>query len=1329
MKKFCIALLTLFMLVFAASDVGARSSSLYDSFVKIYGMYYAYPEGLSGGEEISSVAVDEIHSVTVQANSQAEPITSYGYADLAKRSSAESRQALYSQILAACEALCQSNADVEPTVFVTSDGNLSCYVFGEFSLEELGLTISEAIQTWATFKNDHPEYYWFSNQCLYSDVSLYALIYDEYVSADVRAQKDELIESKLSDYVAAAEDKPTLLEKALAVHDLICESAEYAVDDMMATSAHNILGIIEDGKAVCEGYAKLYQLVLNRLGIENIYVTGVAGTSSWENHAWNMVKLDDGQWHTVDTTWDDTSVDGKFVWRYFGMAKNAFAQTHVINTPDSALGDQYFLYDLPESSDVGLGLVALFKNGQSIGVCFNIESAFAKMTDPTAEYEIKLFNDTQIFVMGDKTPEVKKLKITGNYNKITNQSDKIYCVAQRIALLSDIVLENVGITFDPNVNSACTLDINSKKLTLCGDRVVFDVDVEGEYESTLELAVINQKQVSTNEKQIMFNGKVNVPTANVASFVVFNSQANIKTVNIMSNVVEVNKKLLGAFATAERINIPANVEMIFSTAFDSNFSLKEINVDSQNAYYYSVDGILYSKDEGGTLERYPINKPETEFELPQNVRFVGDNAFNGVTALNSIKLKYGCTYIGESAFANSLAIKTVYVPSSVNSVYTGSFAGSSDVVIYCKENSYIHSFAKDYDVDFVLIDEFTYTFYDENGTDIIKQVTDYVGEKVLLPASPQKPSDDEFDYTFESWVGYTNGMTLTADTSFTAKYSGTKRKYTVSFLDANGGLFESFTIEAGNLIPLPDSTPIKAGNAEFSYVFAKWNGYDQEALVYSNMEFAPEFESVVNKYTYTFYHEDGQTVILTQTADYGTIIYPPEAPEKEDLPYEIYIFHGWDGYTEGMALVKDVEFTAIFNSEQIYCTYTFLDDDNTTVIASGSLLYGSSVPLPEDPVKESVDGITYVFIGWSDYNEELQLTEDIIFVAQYRSFTTLCNYSFVDHDGTVISSGALEYGEVIPLPKAPIRPSTQEYSYTFSGWEGYIDGMTAEGNVEFTAKYISNIREYTYVFYDGNNAILKEETAPYGTQIVPPEYSVEGTEQYIHEFSGWTGYTDGMLLTQNREFTPIINIIPIEFTYTFKDEDGTVIKTDKLLVGSVIELPVTYPQKAGHRFVAWDGFTDGMTISEDVEFVAVYELVEVELKSTIYKINQEKGIISSITCGMSISEFISCFDNEFEIIVSDIDGNIITQGTVATGYMVKLVDVDGNELDSAAVSVSGDVNCDGKITVTDFVMVKSHLLNKSELSDDARYFAADMNGDGAISVTDFVLVKQMLLAN
>ena len=80
---------------------------------------------------------------------------------------------------------------------------------------------------------------------------------------------------------------------------------------------------------------------------------------------------------------------------------------------------------------------------------------------------------------------------------------------------------------------------------------------------------------------------------------------------------------------------------------------------------------------------------------------------------------------------------------------------------------------------------------------------------------------------------------------------------------------------------------------------------------------------------------------------------------------------------------------------------------------------------------------------------------------------------------------------------------------------------------------------------------------------------------------------------------------------------------------------------------------------------------------------------------------------------------------VGTGMTVKLM--DGSTVkESLTVIVTGDVNGDGNISVTDMMSIKSHLLKKSTLSG-VYATAADTSGDSKLSITDFMQVKAQLL--
>ena len=62
-------------------------------------------------------------------------------------------------------------------------------------------------------------------------------------------------------------------------------------------------------------------------------------------------------------------------------------------------------------------------------------------------------------------------------------------------------------------------------------------------------------------------------------------------------------------------------------------------------------------------------------------------------------------------------------------------------------------------------------------------------------------------------------------------------------------------------------------------------------------------------------------------------------------------------------------------------------------------------------------------------------------------------YTYVDYDGTFITTRTAEQGKTPSHPSNPTRPSTAEYEYTFSGWS--LSGTT------YTATYTAKKREYT----------------------------------------------------------------------------------------------------------------------------------------------------------------------------------------------------------------------------------------------------------------------------
>ena len=107
-------------------------------------------------------------------------------------------------------------------------------------------------------------------------------------------------------------------EKELYVHNTLINKISY-----VSNSAYNqtSYSAIVNNQTVCAGYAKAFQYIMNQLGITTYYVTG---TSEGENHAWNIIKLDDG-YYNIDLTWDDAAYNH---YKYFNINDFEFSKTH-----------------------------------------------------------------------------------------------------------------------------------------------------------------------------------------------------------------------------------------------------------------------------------------------------------------------------------------------------------------------------------------------------------------------------------------------------------------------------------------------------------------------------------------------------------------------------------------------------------------------------------------------------------------------------------------------------------------------------------------------------------------------------------------------------------------------------------------------------------------------------------------------------------------------------------------------------------------------------------------------------------------------------------------
>ena len=221
---------------------------------------------------------------------------------------------------------------------------------------------------------------------------------------------------------------------------------------------------------------------------------------------------------------------------------------------------------------------------------------------------------------------------------------------------------------------------------------------------------------------------------------------------------------------------------------------------------------------------------------------------------------------------------------------------------------------------------------------------------------------------------------------------------------------------------------------------------------------------------------------------------------------------------------------------------TFLDEDGTT-LSSQQWNYGVT-PTCEEPTKSATAQYTYTFAGWTP--EVVAVTGNATYTATYTSTLRKYTVTFLDEDGTTLSSQQWNYGAT-PTCEEPTKPATAQYTYTFAGWTPNVTLVT--GNATYTATYTSVLNKYTITWKNEDGSIIDQTEVVYGSVPTHAAPMKPATAQYTYTFAGWT--PEVVAVTGNATYTATFTSIVNKYIITFRDEDGTVLCEEEWEYGSI----------------------------------------------------------------------------------------------------------------------------------------------------------------------------------
>ncbi|MCR5418720.1 MAG: leucine-rich repeat protein [Lachnospiraceae bacterium] len=314
--------------------------------------------------------------------------------------------------------------------------------------ENYGFDMSQSLAIVHALQNDHPEYWWFWINKISPGLSGAEIVLENtYTSAVVRSKSAEFEAAVEEVYRSAAvSDLMTDVQKAYVLYQVLEAHVSYNLNYMDQSSN----SAFTEGKAVCDGYAKAYMLLLQKAGISASYIEGwgTPGGGTGGMHGWVIVEFDDG-WYFCDPTWDDGGSEPK--WEWFLTNKSGIAKWHEAHWED--MGYEIETTDSDEIT-IPANIVKLTSANADGGKVY------------PASINLPKYSPAAITIVPDEGKSVDSITVGGSSVAVPEEDENGVVVYELASVSADT---NVVVTFKAGSRSATKITGQSAVSFKVGD--------------------------------------------------------------------------------------------------------------------------------------------------------------------------------------------------------------------------------------------------------------------------------------------------------------------------------------------------------------------------------------------------------------------------------------------------------------------------------------------------------------------------------------------------------------------------------------------------------------------------------------------------------------------------------------------------------------------------------------------------------------------------------------------------------------------------------------------------------------------------------------------
>ena len=189
-------------------------------------------------------------------------------------------------------------------------------------------TADEANDIFVAVLYDNPHIFWVSNNYKYVENTSSITFNPEYRLTETESNEiSQKLNKKVNEIVSSIETSSSEYEKELYIHNYVCENTVYD-ENTFNSDGDTAYGALLNGKAICEGYSRAIQILLDAVDIDNYLVIGDGITDvKIEPHMWNIVNINGSNYH-LDATWNDSGADNSILYFYFNVTDEYIQRDH-----------------------------------------------------------------------------------------------------------------------------------------------------------------------------------------------------------------------------------------------------------------------------------------------------------------------------------------------------------------------------------------------------------------------------------------------------------------------------------------------------------------------------------------------------------------------------------------------------------------------------------------------------------------------------------------------------------------------------------------------------------------------------------------------------------------------------------------------------------------------------------------------------------------------------------------------------------------------------------------------------------------------------------------